>query len=117
ESASEGSTITFVIDEEYGNNPEDVVYRKDSKEKETIHWLDRLAELHEKYGDNYTQTEEFQAEVPIKAIDDKGDTLFYLHTEDWIQHQNVETTDEGIIEQKELIRKMRKVVLSEGSTQ
>lgn len=115
EVSAEETEVTFEIDETYAGE----VYIQDSKEKEKMLWGQRVAELYDKYeklGQDYRESEEYKAEVPIRAVDKDGKFLgWHMHTEDWIQHQNVETTDEGIIEQKELVSKMRQVVLQEGS--
>lgn len=89
-----------------------LVYNPESNTKEKITWGQREQQLIDKYGkENYKQSEEYLGEVPIVAVLDNGEEIFYLHSADWIKEENVSG---DLATDKNSLLNIRNEVLTKG---
>lgn len=89
-----------------------LVYNPESTTKEKITWGQREQQLIDQYGkDNYKQSEEYLGEVPIVAVLDNGEEIFYLHSADWIKEENVSG---DLATDKNSLLNIRNEVLTKG---
>lgn len=89
-----------------------LVYNPESTTKEKITWGQREQQLIDKYGkENYRQSEEYLGEVPIVAVLDNGEEIFYLHSADWIKEENVSG---DLATDKNSLLNIRNEVLTKG---
>jgi hypothetical protein len=107
-----GTKITFKVKEDYDGE----IYKKDSTKKETIEWQGRLEQIKKntKEGENYQDSDEYINEVPIVAIDENGNELFYMHETSWINEQNLEGPESDLqVDRANLVR-LRNEVIQKG---
>lgn len=89
-----------------------LVYNPESTTKEKITWGQREQQLIDRYGkENYKQSEEYLGEVPIVAVLDNGEEIFYLHSADWIKEENVSG---DLATDKNSLLNIRNEVLTKG---
>ena len=104
--------VTFSVDENYSGP----VYKSDSTTKETVEWQARLQEIKAsvKEGEDYKASPEYLNEVPIKAVDNNGDLVFYMHDTAWINGQNLEGSEIKLDIARESLVLLRTHVITKG---
>ena len=107
-----GTKITLKVKTDYKGEK----YNPESDTKETFLWSEREKELIDKYGEeNYRQSEEYLDEVPIVAVDENGNEVFYVHDTSWIKEENLANDAEGLEDDRNNLKAIRREVINNGS--
>ena len=102
-----GTELIMEVDTEYNDDKYDAT----SDTRERIPWSTRLAQIKQKYGDDFMNSDEYINEVPIKVTTTDGNTVFYVHDNAWYREENLDNTPEGIAQNKAFNRQIREKII------
>lgn len=109
-----GTKLILSVDHDYDG----VKYDPSSATREKMSWIARLAELRDLASQRNVSLEqlpEYIAEVPIKAMTETGEIVFYVHDNAWYRNENLDNTPESIQADKLKNYKIRESIVKKGT--
>jgi hypothetical protein len=108
----EGTKISLEVKTDFSNYVENETLAPWASE-----WLTRLEQIKTAHGENYRQSPEYIAEVPIIATNKENQELFYLHNMRWINEENLDLTEEELKVERAKLFEMRRYIVAMGNTE